>query len=50
MMMGWTEFENGGILTNAALMDWQSQASQYRFQLPEARLPVVMAWNSYLLY
>ena len=23
MMMGWTEFENGGILTNAALMDWE---------------------------
>jgi hexosaminidase len=30
VMMGWTEFENGGVLTNAALMDWiagsQSQA------------------------
>src|SRR5436305_1141756 len=24
LMMGWTEFENGGVLTNAALMDWQT--------------------------
>ena len=45
VMMGWTEFENGGILTNAALMDWESQSSQ-AIPTAEAGMPVVMSWNS----
>jgi hexosaminidase len=43
MMMGWTEFENGGILTNAALMDWETGSSSQAVAAAEAGMPVVMS-------
>ncbi len=42
MMMGWTEFENGGVITNAALMDWVPVGSSKAVTVAEAGMPVVM--------
>jgi hexosaminidase len=42
MMMGWTEIENGGILTNAALMDWETGGSSQAVAAAVAGQPVVM--------
>ncbi|EEF63093.1 family 20 glycosylhydrolase [Pedosphaera parvula] len=46
MMMGWTEIENGGIVTNAALMDWQTGGSSQAVAAAEAGQPVVMTPDS----
>ena len=46
VMMGWTEFENGGILTNAALMDWQTGSSSRAVAAATNGQPVVMSPNS----
>ncbi|HTV62889.1 MAG TPA: beta-N-acetylhexosaminidase, partial [Verrucomicrobiae bacterium] len=35
-MMGWTEFENGGIVPNAALMDWETGAQSEALPVAEA--------------
>jgi len=43
LMIGWTEFENGGILTNAALMDWEPGSSSQAIPAAVAGMPVVMA-------
>ena len=43
MMMGWTEFENGGILTNAALMDWETGTSSQAVAVATNGMPVVMS-------
>ncbi len=41
-MMGWTEFENGGIIPNAALMDWEAGGSSEAIPVAEAGQKVVM--------
>ncbi len=46
VMMGWTEFENGGIVTNAALMDWQTGNASQAVAVAQAGLPVVMTPDS----
>jgi hexosaminidase len=43
MMMGWTEYENGGVVPNAALMDWETGSSSEAVAVAEAGLPVVMS-------
>lgn len=45
-MMGWTEFENGGVVANAACMDWQTGASSQAVAVATNGLPVVMAPDS----
>jgi hexosaminidase len=45
-MIGWTEFEAGGVVTNAALMDWQNSASSVT--VAEAGLPVIEASDASL--
>jgi hexosaminidase len=45
-MMGWTETENGGILPNAALMDWETGSSSEAIATAEAGQKVVMAPDS----
>jgi hypothetical protein len=45
-MMGWTEYENGGVVPNAALMDWQTGSSSQAVAVAEAGLPVVMSPDS----
>jgi hexosaminidase len=46
VMMAWTEFENGGILTNAALMDWQTGTSSRAVAAATNGQPVVMSPDS----
>jgi hexosaminidase len=46
VMMGWTEFENGGVVTNAALMDWQTGASSQAVNAATNGQPVVMSPNA----
>jgi len=46
MMMGWTEYENGGVVPNAALMDWETGSSSQAAAVAEAGLPVVMSPDS----
>ena len=52
MMMGWTEIEDGGIVVNAALMDWEPDSSSQAVAAAEAGQPVVMATDTscYLNY
>src|SRR5581483_3572524 len=51
-MVGWTEFEAGGTVTNAALMDWLSGSGSAAVATAQAGQPVVMALNAdcYLNY
>jgi hexosaminidase len=42
-MIGWTEFENGGIVPNAALMDWETGGSSEAIPTAEAGQNVVMS-------
>lgn len=42
-MMGWTEFDNGGIVPNAALMDWEPGSASEAVAAAEAGQSVVMA-------
>ena len=51
-MMGWTEYEYGGVVPNAALMDWETGGSSRAVQVAEAGLPVVMSpdTNCYINY
>ncbi len=51
-MIGWTEFEYGGTVPNAALMDWQTGANSKAVAVAEAGFPVVLApnVNCYLNY
>ena len=51
-MVGWTEFENGGIVPNAALMDWETGTSSEAIATAEAGQNVVMApdTNCYMNY
>jgi hexosaminidase len=46
VMMAWTEFENGGVLTNAALMDWQTGTSSQAVNAATNGQPVVMSPNA----
>jgi hexosaminidase len=46
MMIGWTEYENGGVVPNAALMDWETGSSSQAVNVAEAGLPVVMSPDS----
>jgi hexosaminidase len=41
-MMGWTEFENGGVVRNAALMDWETGAASQAVNAATNGQPVVM--------
>lgn len=51
-MCGWTEFENGGIVSNALLMDWEPGSSSEAVAAAEAGQPVVMTTDNdtYLNY
>lgn len=51
-MCGWTEFENGGVVTNALLMDWETGGSSQATTVAKAQQPVVMTPdnNTYLNY
>jgi hexosaminidase len=42
-MIGWSEFEAGGTVTNAVLMDWQSGSSSYAVATAQAGQYVVMS-------
>jgi hexosaminidase len=42
MMMGWSEYEAGGVVPNAACMDWETGSSSEAVAVAEAGLPVVM--------
>ena len=42
-MIGWTEIVNGGLVTNAALMDWQNGTSSRAAQVATNRQYVVMS-------
>ena len=42
VMMGWSEIMNGGLVTNAALMDWKNGADSRAMQAATNRQPVVM--------
>ncbi len=43
MMMGWSEFEAGGVVPNAAVMDWQTGSSSQAGLVASNNLPVVMS-------
>jgi hexosaminidase len=45
-MMSWTEFENGGIVPNAALMDWQTGSSSQAINAATNGQQVVMSPNT----
>jgi hexosaminidase len=45
-MIGWTEFENGGAIPNAALMDWETGSSSKAVTVAESGQKVVMAPDS----
>jgi hexosaminidase len=45
-MIAWTEFENGGVVTNAALMDWQTGSSSQAVNAATNGAKVVMSPNS----
>jgi hexosaminidase len=45
-MMAWTEFETGGVVTNAALMDWQTGSSSQAINAATNGQKVVMSPNS----
>ncbi len=51
-MVGWTEFENGGIVPNAALMDWETGNLSQAIPTAEAGQGVVMSpdTNCYINY
>jgi hexosaminidase len=42
-MIGWSEFEAGGIVTNAVLMDWQTGGNSYAVAAASAGQDVVMS-------
>lgn len=42
-MVGWTEFENGGIVPNAVVMDWETGGSSKAVAAAEAGQDVVMS-------
>lgn len=44
VMMGWTEIEAGGVLTNAAVMDWETSGTGAT--VAQAGMPVVMSPDS----
>ncbi len=46
-MIGWTEIEYGGVLTNAALMDWINGSSSQAVNAATNGRPVVMGLNAY---
>jgi hexosaminidase len=43
MMICWSEFEGGGTVSNAALMDWEVGTSSFAIPTAEAGLPVVLS-------
>ncbi len=43
MMMGWSEYEAGGVVPNAAVMDWQVGSSSQAGLVASNNLPVVMS-------
>jgi hexosaminidase len=43
MMMGWSEYEAGGVVPNAAVMDWQTGSSSQAGLVASNNLPVVMS-------
>ena len=45
-MMGWSEFEAGGTVTNAVLMDWQTGTSSYASATASNKQYVVMSPNA----
>lgn len=45
-MIAWTEFENGGVVPNAALMDWQTGSSSQAVNAATNGAKVVMSPNS----
>src|ERR1051326_22868 len=45
-MIAWTECENGGVLTNAALMEWQTGSSSQAVNAATNGQQVVMSPNS----
>jgi hexosaminidase len=45
-MVGWSEFEAGGTVTNAVLMDWGTGGSSYAVATAQAGQSVVMSPNS----
>ena len=47
-MIGWSEYEAGGTVPNAALMDWGTGGGSYAVQVAQAGLPVVMTPDSNL--
>jgi hexosaminidase len=51
-MMGWTEYENGGVIPNAALMDWEAGSLSKAITVAEAGQKVVMTpdTNCYVNY
>jgi hexosaminidase len=46
VMMGWSEFENGGVLTNAALMDWITGGGSQAVNAATNGQKVVMSPNT----
>ena len=42
MMVGWTEIEDGGVVPNAGVMDWEIGGSSQAVATAEAGMPVVM--------
>lgn len=46
-MVGWTEFEAGGIVSNAVLQEWQTGSSSYVVQAATNGQKVVMSPNIY---
>jgi hexosaminidase len=50
-MMGWTEYEFGGLVPNAGIMDWEPVgAGVYAAQAAEAGLPAVVGPGSYCYF
>jgi hexosaminidase len=45
-MVAWSEFDAGGIVPNAVLMDWQSGTSSFAVPAAQAGQPVVMSPNN----
>jgi len=46
-MIGWSEFLNGGLVTNAMLMDWKVGSNSRAIQAATSGLPVVMTPTTY---
>lgn len=50
-MLGWTEYEFGGVVPNAGIMDWEPiGGGTYAAQVAEAGLPAVMGPGSYCYF